>query len=320
MTIEQDWHQWRARGIGGSDIPAILGLSSYGSPYTVWASKAGLLPPTEHTQRQRIGLRMESVLAEEFHDETGLYVAGEQTWCQHPDMPWARCTVDGFVTETLGVGAGGKLYVEYLDGLSYKFRELEQLGTWQAKTDGRFGWPDGIPPNIRAQCIWEMGVTGLRHCWLTVMFAGFRISTFEIDWSDTDVEADWQLMVRRAGVLWNDHIRTGIPPAVDGSDATADALRTIYPEHQPGEEVALDELAAELTERSDLKGRVKADQARLAEIDNAIKERMRDAEVGTVAGLPLLTYRSSERAGYTVAPTTVRTLRAAPKVKQRKGS
>lgn len=299
---DADWHAWRSEGVGGSDIAALLGLSSFSSPYKLWCEKVGLLPPTESTPRQRIGQRMEPVLAAEFHDATGLWIAGSQTWCEHAEHRHRRCTVDGFVYDSL--------HDPTLDGI--------QLGTWEAKTDGRYGWPDGPPANIRAQCVWQMGVTGVEHCWLTVMFAGFRCETFEIDWDAEGAKADWDLMCERADRFWFDHVCTGNPPPIDGSDATADAIATIWPEHTPGVAVDLDDLAEQLTERADLKEAIKADKARLAELDNAIKARLADAELGTVAGVPLLTYRQQTRAEHVVAESTFRVLRSAPAPKQRK--
>lgn len=35
----EDWLQWRKRGIGGSDVAAIAGLSKYKSPVGVWLDK-----------------------------------------------------------------------------------------------------------------------------------------------------------------------------------------------------------------------------------------------------------------------------------------
>lgn len=295
-----EWLQWRRRGIGGSDIGALLGLSNFASPWSLWADKVGLLPPDETTQRQRIGHRMEAVLAAEFHEETGLYVTGEQTWCAHREHPQFLCTVDGFVSESPDGGD--------MDSM---------LGTIQFKTDARYSWPDDEPPAyIRAQCIWEMGVTSMAHCWLVVMFGGFRIRTFEIEW-DADARADWELMTERAEHFWRNHVLTRQPPAIDGSDATAAALRTIYPDHEEGETVDLDELASTLTEREQLKDIAKRAKDRLAEIDNEIRAAFGAAEVGLVDGVPALTYRTSERAAYTVAASTVRTLRKAPKPKTR---
>lgn len=286
------WLEWRACGIGASDIAALLGLSNYASPYSLWCEKTGLLPPAPTSQRQRIGQVLEGAIATLFHEQTGLYVAGEQTSCTHPEYPWVRCTVDGFV-------------FEHLYGGDYELGS--QLGTHEVKTDGRFGW-DGVPVNIRAQCIWQLGVTGLEHCWLSVLHAGFSFRVYEIDW-DEDAQADWKLMLERAEQFWFDHVVTGTPPPVDGSDATTDALRTIHPDHVEGETVELDGLADIITERFDLK-EVEADtKARLKVIDNQLRDAFGAAEVGTLAGLPILTYRSHERAAYEVAASTVRTLR-----------
>ena len=40
-----EWHAWRARGISASDMPAILGISPYKSPFQLWAEKVGLVEP-----------------------------------------------------------------------------------------------------------------------------------------------------------------------------------------------------------------------------------------------------------------------------------
>jgi putative phage-type endonuclease len=208
----QAWHEWRRGGVGGSDIAALIGLSNYASPTSLFYEKAGLLERDEESPRQRMAKRMEAVLAAEFNDATGLFVAGEQTWCQHSQHPWARCTVDGFVADS-PYGSPG------LDG------DLS-LGTWEAKTDARFGWPDGVPPNIRAQCVWQMAVTQLQHCWITVMFGGFRIEHYEIHWDD-DAQSDFEFMFAAASDFWK-HVQTGTPPPVDDHWATTEALTQVY--------------------------------------------------------------------------------------------
>lgn len=206
------WHRWRQGGIGGSDIAALLGLSNYASPVSLYYEKVGAFDGEREpdSQRQRIGKRMEALLAAEFHDMTGLHVVGEQQQCEHIDNDWARCTVDGFVVAgDLWPGNGPR------------------LGTIQMKTDGRFGWPDGVPANIRAQCCWEMGVTGLRHCWLIVMFAGFKIEVFEIPW-DQDAEDDWEFMLAKATGFWEQNVLAGVVPPMDDHPATTRALTEVY--------------------------------------------------------------------------------------------
>jgi putative phage-type endonuclease len=251
------WHDERATGIGGSDIAGLIGLSKYSSPTSIFYERMGLIEPTPESQRQRIGKRMELVLALEFHDETGLYVSGEQAWMRHPEHPWARCTVDGFASDHEGWGSAE-----------------EVAGTVQFKTDGRFGWPDGVPANIRAQCIWEMGVTTLQHCWLVVMFAGFRVEVFEVDW-DAECESDWLFMLATAGRFWCDHVLTRTPPAVDDHEATTTALTEVY--RNPDGELEADQRALRLVaELQHAKRYTKAAEAEEGRLSNELRALLGD--------------------------------------------
>lgn len=221
MTVDE-WHQWRRDGIGGSDIAALVGLSPYASPTSLFYEKRGLLPDDHvDSERQRIGRRMEQVLAHEFQDRTGLYCIAAQTTREHATHSFARCTVDGFATET--------------DNLD----DTAVMGVIEFKTDGRFGWPEGVPPSIRAQCVWEMGITCSPNCWLVVMFAGFRVEVFEIPF-DHDAQSDWRFMLDTAQRFWIDHVLTGDPPPADDHTATTRALETIY-DPEPGSLIIADQ-------------------------------------------------------------------------------
>lgn len=294
-TARAEWLGWRRHGIGGSDIGALLGLSSWSSPWSLWADKCGLLPvDDETTQRQRIGLRMESVLAAEFHDETDLWIVDQQVRSIHPDHPELRATLDGLVAE----GPDG-----------------DPIATVQFKTDARYAWAE-VPAYIRAQCIWEMHVAGVDHAFLAVMFAGFRFEVVaRYSRADPEVQDDWELMRSRALAFWHDHVLPGNPPPIDGSDATTAAISAVWPSNVDGTVVDLDDMAGDLAERAELKAKAKAIKDRLAEIDNNIRAAFGDADTGCVDGTPVLTYRAHERAGYTVPASTVRVLRAAPKPK-----
>ena len=61
--VDAAFHAERRTGIGGGDVAALVGLSRYGSPYSVWARLVGLLHPTPETPRQTIGHELEPVIA-----------------------------------------------------------------------------------------------------------------------------------------------------------------------------------------------------------------------------------------------------------------
>lgn len=45
--VSEAWRAERRKGVGGSDVAAIMGMSPYKSPYEVWAEKTGVVePPT----------------------------------------------------------------------------------------------------------------------------------------------------------------------------------------------------------------------------------------------------------------------------------
>jgi len=287
------WLEWRRGGIGGSDIAAVCGLSKWGSPFSTWASKTGLLPDSEPTPRQRLGQLLEPVIATLFHEDIGLYVIGEQTWCEHSQLSWARCTVDGFAAGDVDTDVG------------------DALGTHQIKTDARGRWSD-VPVDIRAQCVWEMGVTGMERCWLSVLHGRFDFHVYELVW-DADAVEDWTTMRDLGDRFWHEYVLPGEMPPLDNSEATARALAAAFPDAEPGRRVALDDLADVLRERDDLAVQERWVERRKRHIDNMIKGHMGDAEVGTLYGEPLLAWRVKNVRAYEVPASSRRELRAATK-------
>lgn len=264
------WHDWRAQGIGGSDVPKILGLSSFGSAWSVWAEKIGLYTPDrEYSERQQIGLDMEPALAASFTRRTGLHIAGQQTCCHDTQHPWRRCTVDGFVLE----GPHG----------------CEPIATWQAKTDGRYGrWEtwENVPKAMLAQVTWEMGVTGKRSAWLTVGHAGWDLEHIEIPW----MQGEWDYIATTVDRFWLDNVLTGTPPEIDDSDATTHVIAAVWADVTPDKAVDLTDHIELITTRSDLKDQEREVKDALKLIDNTLKAALQDAEIGTVGGLPMFTY------------------------------
>jgi putative phage-type endonuclease len=262
----QEWHAWRAEGIGASDVGAILGISPFGSRYTVWAEKAhGVVVFTEN-EATEFGKRAERMLAEWFHDRTGLHVVGEQTWCSHRDHSWRRATVDGFVAE------------------SEDSALADVLGVWEAKTTSVTAW-DEIPPHIQAQVQWQLHVTDMTHAWVTTLH-GRRLEVYEVERDDSDVE----FIVGEVESFWNVNVLGNVPPAVDASDLTARTLAALYPQHRPAASVEIPEtLAAELIQ-------ARAEAKRWAETQHAAENRLKallgDAEVATVGGMKVATWKA----------------------------
>jgi putative phage-type endonuclease len=258
-----DWLDWRREGIGASDVAGILGLSPWASPWSVWADKVGLSPDSEPSDAMEFGNRAEPMLGEWFQDRTGLYISGEQTWCSHPDDPWMRCTVDGFVHEGPD---------QALDAA---------LGVAEFKTTSEAEW-DEVPAHYQCQATWQALVTGMDRVWFGVLHLAFgrpRFAVYQFTPTDND-KATVRDLCRR---FWHDHVLTGVPPEVDGSDATTDALNAAWPLTDPDHPVDVSadlELVTLAAVKADIK-RLEGEKARL---ENEIRAALGEHETGTCGG------------------------------------
>lgn len=281
LTDDQAWRSWRGKGLGASDIGALLGLSNWSSPYSLWCEKLGLLPPSPETQRQRIGKRMEAVLAAEFQDETGLRLAGEQTWLTAKDWPIARCTIDAAVVPPPAPGVPVEL--------------TDWLGPLEMKTSGMRKW-DEIPPVYLAQIQWQMYVMGADRGWFFVMFSNWTTQPFEVERDQDDID----FMVARAREFWH-LVETGTMPDIDGSEATANAIARLHPTHIEGRTVDLSHLGAHVAHMLDLKAEAKRLTDEAKELDNQVRAAIGDAEIAEIDGRPAFTYRQQAGAKRTCA-------------------
>lgn len=63
-----DWLKERQKGIGGSDVAAILGLSPWRTPYDVYLDKIGEAPKELTSQAAHFGTKLEAAKGGEFFD------------------------------------------------------------------------------------------------------------------------------------------------------------------------------------------------------------------------------------------------------------
>lgn len=280
------WLDWRKTHVGASDVAAVLGISSWASPWSRWAEKVGLLGDEPDDELMEAGRWLEHGITPWFTHRTGLNVVGAQSVIEAADDPLAGCTVDGFVTESPASP------IE------------DALGLLEIKTRG-FGrrW-DPIPADVQAQCQWQMYVTGLDRAWIAVLM-GRRLDIHELERDDGDI----LFIVDRVHRWWTGHVVTGTPPPADGSDATLRAIAELYPSHTPDKSVELDELTDVYLEWLQAKTARTAAEKREKEAKALICAALQDAEEGTIRGERVVSYREQSRDEYTVAATTFRVLR-----------
>lgn len=94
----QEWHEWRAQGIGGSDAAVIVGVDPYRNIVDLVKSKRGV-ETIEENEAMRRGKLLEDPIRKAIEITTGRTVTGEEC-VNHPDIPWLRATLDGRFADT----------------------------------------------------------------------------------------------------------------------------------------------------------------------------------------------------------------------------
>lgn len=287
------WLELRRDGLGGSDIAAILGLSPFASPYSVWQDKVGIAAEKEQSERMRWGQLLEDPVRQAFSEETGhaLRRLRPVTMYGSDELPRAYFTPDSLV---------GRRVTALLE---IKTTDLRMAGRWQDEETGE----PRVPPYYEAQCQWGAAVLGLAEVHLAVLIGGNDLRLFHLE-ADPELGAD--LFDQAEAFLRLVDART--PPDPDGSPATTEAIRRALSVSEPESVHEADDTFAELvSELRAAKAFTSLAHERQAAIENRLKMAMGDAEVARRGERTLCTFRSSEVAEHVVKACRRRTLRLA---------
>ncbi len=262
---DQAWREWRLAGITASDI-AMAVSGRYGGAYAVVANKLGLTPPVEQNDRMARGHAWEQRLADAVHVLTGLYVHGEQTWCQNAGEPLHRATIDGMLSP---------LPEATIDDIE---------AVLEIKTTGV-----GVRPpwdSWTAQTQWQMWVTGIPKAlvaWAIIDDTDDTLVDLRLRWIDRD---DYHIdaLIELAAMLWG-HITDGTLPDPT-SPSALDVVKEVHaiadPEALP---VDLSDMVDDLQRFATIKAAAKAVEDERDELEARIRERLGRATKGTAPGV-----------------------------------
>lgn len=271
------WLAARRQGIGGSDLPAILGLSPYRTPLHVYHNKRGELPDDDGGHESaRWGQLVEDVIAREWARQNGVTVR-RRGLLARADAPWQMVSLDRVV-----VGCAGPRRAACL--LEIKMRGVYSAGSF--RTD--------VPDDVLAQVQWGLHVSGLDHGHVAALIGGNRMVEHRVE-RDSDVIA---LLVREATDMWV-RIHEGNPPTVEPGQLLADLLDRLFPNREGSVDLAGEKAAearaaaaayrAALAAEAEAERRKAAARARLALL-------LGGAEEARVDGRTAWTYRAETRA------------------------
>lgn len=98
-TAESEWWQARNKGIGGSDVAAIMGLSRYKTPLQVYQEKRGEIGPQADNWRMLVGRTLEPAIRQFYANATGRTVLMHDDILQCEKYPFMLANLDGYTDE-----------------------------------------------------------------------------------------------------------------------------------------------------------------------------------------------------------------------------
>jgi putative phage-type endonuclease len=287
-TPREQWLAERRNGIGGSDIAAILGLSHFTSPYSLWISKIGELPDTA-SSAMRWGQVLEApILGELAAQQTGVTIR-RQGLTRHDDHDWARYSPDAILDEReshLPVGL-----VEVKTSLSPSARTI-----WTG---------DDIPEHVWIQVQWGLEILGLPGAVVAALVTGPLLLLHEVERDETTGQG----LLDAAAQWWDRHVVGRVPPDVDGHKATTEVLRRIPARTGSPVELDPDTILPLLTQRRIAQMQLAEAEQRAAAVDNRIRHLLGEHDEGLVNGERVVTWRQVERKASMTKASTYRQLR-----------
>lgn len=291
-TPREQWLARRREGVGASEVAAILGFDETRDALSVYAEKIGVLESGE-TFLSKWGKRVEDAIAEGYAEETGREVVnpGEFDIAKHPDLPILGATLDrltdGSARHPSPKGGKGPL-------------EIKAVNAFAAED-----WKEEPPLKHQIQLQIQMACKGLSWGSLCALIGGLRLSWQDIernqkflDFALPEIEAFWLCVKRRE------------PPIVKEAKAgTWEAIKALYPsDNGLGVVLPIEALDTVKTWQEYREVRLEAEK-RENNAKALLQQWMGEATAGLLVDGNSLTFKKSERAGYTVAPSTFRTLR-----------
>lgn len=212
-TIETDdqWHDLRARNIGGSEIGVLFGLSPFQTLYTLWHQKAGLFPvdTEELNQKTHWGKLIEPLIAAELGRTLNWRLERSRQYHQHPTIAGMGCTLDFDVLDhQWGPGiCETKVVFDYAD--------------W--KKD----WSDDrAPPHIELQAQHQMDVTG--RDWAAIQVFIAQTATMAPALVRRRHEDVIRKIRQHVDNFW-ESVEKKVAPAPTGTEAELQVMRLLWP-------------------------------------------------------------------------------------------
>lgn len=211
---KENWLEYRRRGIGGSDVAAILGISPFRTARDLYYDKLNITSAVEEVGNWvalEVGHRLEDLVAQIFQRKTGLKVFQVKKMFQNPDFPFMLADVDFFVTLQDGSNAI----------LEIKTTNYNAQKHW---------WKDGqecVPVYYESQVRHYMSVMDIDRAFLCCLYGNTEDEVIIRELNrETEYEAE---MIYLEQQFWMEHVLAHSPPPyTESGELVLESVRRHY--------------------------------------------------------------------------------------------
>lgn len=268
---EKEWLAVRNKGIGGSDVGAICGVSPFSSARQIYFNKTGqfeeaLQPGAASRERMHFGHLLEPIVADEFKrreltadkDREGWTLTELGATVCHKDYPWMRANVDRLILDETG-----------------KIR-----GILECKTTSEYNneeWEDGdILLSYMYQLNWYMYILDIPYGAFACLVGGNKFYAYEVYRNDALLQ---ETILPAVKDFWFNNVQALKEPELQAFDT--EFANDTYAEVEKNSEIMLedeesDSLAAVVFE---CKAKIKELKSTMEEAQNRLKDRIKNNEI-----------------------------------------
>lgn len=297
---EERWLAERNKGIGASEVAVLLGLSDWASPFSLWAQKTGQVDAgASDAEFLEWGRFAEDGIAKRYAYRTKRAIRdlGRFTILRSKAHPFLFCTLDRIIDDVPRIEDGFYPWQPYMVGPG-------ALEIKQATIFGHHAWDEGAPLKVQSQLQTQLAVTGWKWGSISATMPTGKFEAIDCERNESFID----LVIEKCRAFWA-CVEGNTWPPVDGSDWTAQALKTLYPRDN-GAEVFLPTEAAQWdAELAEAKEQKKLAEAHEKEITNRFKAALGEATFGVLPGGSKYSLKTQTRKEFTSPATSFRVLR-----------
>ncbi len=260
MESRQQWLENRKKGIGGSDVAPILGVSPFKTALDVYNDKLSLSVEQEETQAMKFGKVLEPVIRQ-------MYV--EKTNEQLVDTP-SIISKDFMIASLDGMTKSGKI-----------------LEVKTARMDRDWGEPgtSEIPIYYTAQVQHYLMVTGAKIADIAVLIGGsdFRIYTLQ---EDKELQ---EVLFKKESKFW-EMVQSRTPPEPSSNSD----ISFLYPKGVQSPIEATQDVVEKIGLLSSLNNEEKEISEKIDGLKFELKVYMKEHDGISIAGRPVITFKNSK--------------------------